>query len=82
VAGSLLSSFKALAFYPDCTEALLVAGRLRPGAFGPAEAAIAAEVEAEVGGVGVGGVGRGHTAVRSDSVRVLRAREAHKLLAG
>lgn len=48
VVGSLLTSFKALAFFPDCTEALLVAARLRPGALGPAENAIVAEVEAEL----------------------------------
>ncbi|KAF8059110.1 hypothetical protein HT031_005282 [Scenedesmus sp. PABB004] len=50
VVGSLLGSFKALGFYPDCTEALLLAGRLRPGAMGPAENALAAEVEAELRG--------------------------------
>jgi hypothetical protein len=48
VVASLLKSFKELAFYPDCTEAIIVAGRLRPGAMGPAENAIMAEVEGEV----------------------------------
>eukprot|EP00882_Tetradesmus_deserticola_P002943 GHRQ01003127.1.p1 GENE.GHRQ01003127.1~~GHRQ01003127.1.p1 ORF type:complete len:386 (+),score=202.65 GHRQ01003127.1:188-1345(+) len=46
VLGSLLGAFKALAFYPDCTQALLVAGRLRPSALGPAEQALMADVEA------------------------------------
>lgn len=48
VVGSLLHSFKALQFYPDCTEALLVAARLRPQAMGPAENALISEVENEV----------------------------------
>lgn len=48
VVGSLLSSFKALKFYPDCTQALLVAGRLKPHVFGPAENALMAEVETEL----------------------------------
>ena len=48
VVGSLLGSFKALGFYPDCTQALLVAGRLKPHVFGPAENTLMAEVEAEV----------------------------------
>jgi len=43
-----LGSFKALGFYPDCTQALLVAGRLKPFVFGPAENTLMAEVEAEV----------------------------------
>lgn len=50
VVGSLLSSFKALGFYPDCTQALLVAGRLKPHVFGPAENAVMADVEAELRG--------------------------------
>eukprot|EP00879_Flechtneria_rotunda_P000599 GHRR01000708.1.p1 GENE.GHRR01000708.1~~GHRR01000708.1.p1 ORF type:complete len:394 (+),score=145.47 GHRR01000708.1:136-1317(+) len=50
VVGSLLSSFKTLAFYPDCTEALIVAGRLRPSALGPAENAIMADAEREMRG--------------------------------
>lgn len=48
VVGSLLSSFKQLQFYPDCTEALLVAARLRPYAMGPAENTLIEEVEKEV----------------------------------
>lgn len=48
VVGSLLGSFKALGFYPDCTQALLVAGRLKPFVFGPAENTLMAEVEAEL----------------------------------
>lgn len=51
VVGSLLGSFKALAFYPDCTQALILAARLRPFAMGPAENALIAEVETEVRGV-------------------------------
>jgi protein phosphatase 1 regulatory subunit 42 len=50
VVGSLLQSFKALHFYPDCTEALLVAARLRPQAMGPTENTLAAEVEKELRG--------------------------------
>jgi protein phosphatase 1 regulatory subunit 42 len=50
VLGSLLGSFKALGFYPDCTQALLVAGRLKPHVFGPAENTLMAEVEAELRG--------------------------------
>ncbi|KAF6253669.1 hypothetical protein COO60DRAFT_1463078 [Scenedesmus sp. NREL 46B-D3] len=45
VLGGLLGAFKALAFYPDCTQALLVAGRLRASAMGPAENALMADVE-------------------------------------
>jgi hypothetical protein len=56
VVGGLLGAFKSLAFYPDCTQALLVAGRLRPSALGPAENALLAEVEAAVSGGGGGGV--------------------------
>jgi hypothetical protein len=48
VVGSLLGSFKSLAFYPDCTQALLVAGRLRASAMGPAENGLMADVEAAV----------------------------------
>lgn len=50
VVGSLLTSFKALSFYPDVTQALVLAVRQRPGAFGPAETALAAEVENELRG--------------------------------
>lgn len=49
VVTSLLGSFKALGFWPDCTQSLLVAARLRPGAgWGPADNALLAEVEAEL----------------------------------
>lgn len=48
VVGSLLSSFQSLGFYPDCTQALLVAGRLKPHVMGPAENTVMAEVEAEL----------------------------------
>lgn len=48
VVGSLLQSFKALQFYPDCTEALLVAARVRAQAMGPTENTLVAEVEKEV----------------------------------
>jgi hypothetical protein len=49
VTGSLLSSFKALEFWPDCTEAILVEAKLRPaGTLSPAEQALATEVEAKV----------------------------------
>lgn len=50
IVGSLLRSFKSLQFYPDCTEALLVAARLRPNAMGPAENSLMAEVESELRG--------------------------------
>lgn len=46
--GGLLGAFKSLSFYPDCTQALLLAGRLRPSALGPAENALMGEVEAAV----------------------------------
>ncbi|WIA18589.1 hypothetical protein OEZ85_010030 [Tetradesmus obliquus] len=46
VLGGLLGAFKSLSFYPDCTQALLLAGRLRPSALGPAENALMVEVEA------------------------------------
>jgi len=49
VAGSLLSSFKTLEFWPDATEAILVEAKLRPpGSLSPSEQAIAAEVEAKL----------------------------------
>jgi hypothetical protein len=50
VVGGLLGSFKSLAFYPDCTQALLVAGRLNASAMGPAENALMADVESAVSG--------------------------------
>jgi hypothetical protein len=46
--GSLLASFKAWGFYPEVTQGLLLQGVQRPGAFGPAEHALMAEVEAAV----------------------------------
>lgn len=51
VVGGFLGAWKALNFYPDATEALLVAARLDPGAMGPAENALISDVEAAVSGV-------------------------------
>jgi len=49
VVGSLLSSFKSLEFWPDCTEAILVEAKLRPaGTLSPSDQSLTAEVEAKL----------------------------------
>lgn len=65
VLGGLLGAFKALAFYPDCTQALLVAGRLRASAMGPAENALMADVESAVSGCSGPGCGADRAAAWS-----------------